>query len=92
MSNQVTVAICPHCNENAIYVFPEKELRGLSLSFHIRVTVSELYIPRIGDRNMKVGLRPLNSFSGNICFEFSVLCLCSEVGSGSGVLESIESS
>ncbi len=25
----------------------------------------------------KLGLRPHNSFSGNICFEFSVLCLCS---------------
>ncbi len=25
----------------------------------------------------KWGLRPHNSFSGNICFEFSVLCLCS---------------
>ncbi len=27
----------------------------------------------------KLGLRPWNSFSGNICFEFSVLCLCSAV-------------
>ncbi len=26
----------------------------------------------------KLGLRPRNSFSGNICSEFSVLCLCSE--------------
>ncbi len=25
----------------------------------------------------KLGLRPRNSFSGNSCFEFSVLCLCS---------------
>ncbi len=25
----------------------------------------------------KLGLWPCNSFSGNICFEFSVLCLCS---------------
>jgi hypothetical protein len=25
----------------------------------------------------KLGLRPHNSFSWNICFEFSVLCLCS---------------
>jgi hypothetical protein len=38
----------PHCNENPIYVFPEKELRGLSPKFHIHVSVSDLYIPRIG--------------------------------------------
>ncbi len=25
----------------------------------------------------KLGLRPRNSFSGNICFKFSVLCICS---------------
>jgi hypothetical protein len=37
-----------HCNENHIYVFPEKELRGLSLNFHIHVSVSELYISMIG--------------------------------------------
>ncbi len=37
-----------HCNENPVYVFPEKELRGLSLNFHIRVSVCDLYIPRIG--------------------------------------------
>ena len=30
-----------------IYVFPEKELRGLSPNFHIHVPVSNLYIPRI---------------------------------------------
>ncbi len=37
-----------HCNENPIYVFPEKELRGLSPNFHIHTSVSDLYIPRIG--------------------------------------------
>ncbi len=36
-----------HCNENPTYVFPEKELRGLSPNFHIHVSVSDLYIPRI---------------------------------------------
>jgi hypothetical protein len=30
------------------YVFPEKELGGLSPNFHIHVSVSDLYIPRIG--------------------------------------------
>jgi hypothetical protein len=38
----------PHCNENPIYVFPEKELRSLSPNFHIHVSVSDSYIPRIG--------------------------------------------
>ncbi len=33
-----------HCNENPIYVFPEKELRGLSSNFHINVSVSDLYV------------------------------------------------
>jgi hypothetical protein len=37
-----------HCNENSIYVFPEKELRCLSSSFHIHVYVIDLCIPRIG--------------------------------------------
>ncbi len=32
-----------HCNKNPIYV-----LRGLSPNFHIHVSVSDLYIPRIG--------------------------------------------
>ncbi len=31
-----------------IYVFPEKELRGLSPNFHIHVFVTYLYIHRIG--------------------------------------------
>jgi len=34
-----------HCNENPIYVFL---LLGLSPNFHIHVSVSDLYIPRIG--------------------------------------------
>jgi hypothetical protein len=37
-----------HCNENSIYVFLEKEFRGLSPNFHIHVSVNDLYIPRIG--------------------------------------------
>jgi hypothetical protein len=36
--------ISMHCNENSIYVFPEKkELRGLSPNFHIHPSVSDLY-------------------------------------------------
>jgi hypothetical protein len=37
-----------HCNENSIYVFPFWELRSLSPNFHLHVSVSDLYIPRIG--------------------------------------------
>ncbi len=77
----------------------KKELRGLSPNFHINVSVSDLYIPRISPHILaaeyvgrlivgiykslkdawmwKLGLRHRNSFSGNICFEFSVLCPCS---------------
>jgi hypothetical protein len=33
-----------HCKEISMYVFPEKELRGLSPNFHIHVPVSDLYI------------------------------------------------
>jgi hypothetical protein len=36
-----------HCNGNSVYVFLLWELRGLSLNFHIHVSVSDLYIPRI---------------------------------------------
>jgi hypothetical protein len=38
-----------HCNENLIYVFPEKELRGLgpNLHFHVSVSALHVYIPRI---------------------------------------------
>jgi hypothetical protein len=34
----------PQCNENPIYVFLFWELRGLSLNFHIHVSVSDLYV------------------------------------------------
>jgi hypothetical protein len=37
-----------HCYENPIYVFLFWELRGLSPNFHIHVSVSYSYIPRIG--------------------------------------------
>jgi hypothetical protein len=37
-----------HCNGNSAYIFLFWELRGLSPNFHIHVSVSDLYIPRIG--------------------------------------------
>ncbi len=59
----------------AIYIFPR--------SVHI-FSCSRLGRPIAGIYKLptdtwmwKLGLMPHNSFSGNICFEFSVLCLCS---------------
>ena len=34
--------------ENLKQIFPEKEYRGLSPNFHIHVSVSDLYIPKVG--------------------------------------------
>jgi hypothetical protein len=39
--------ISPHCSENRIYVFLEKELHGISPNSYIHVHMSDLYIPRI---------------------------------------------
>jgi hypothetical protein len=55
LHNQVVKIVVPYCRantthwtENRIYVFPEKELRSLSPNSYIHVSVSDLYIPRIG--------------------------------------------
>ncbi len=37
-----------HSTKNLQQIFTEKELHGLSLNFHIHVSVSDLYIPTIG--------------------------------------------
>ncbi len=37
-----------HYTENPIYVFPERKLCGLVPNSYIHVSVSDLYIPRIG--------------------------------------------
>ncbi len=37
-----------HCNGNSVYMFLFWELHGLSPNFHIHVSVSDLYIPKIG--------------------------------------------
>ena len=37
-----------HCNGNSVYIFLFWELRCLSPNFHIHVSMSDLYIPRIG--------------------------------------------
>jgi hypothetical protein len=75
-----------HYNDSTIYVFPEKELHGLSPNFQIqchceRFIVSpdwSTYFPA-AEWLWKLGLWPHNSFSRNICFEFSILCLCGAV-------------
>jgi hypothetical protein len=36
-----------HCKQDPIYVFPKMKLRGLVPNFHIHVSVSDLYIPKI---------------------------------------------
>jgi hypothetical protein len=48
-----------HFKEISIYVFPEKQLCGLSSNFHIHVSVSDVYIPTIGpplflEQNMRI--------------------------------------
>ena len=37
-----------HCTENPIYLFAEMKLRGLVPNSYIHLSVSDLYIPRIG--------------------------------------------
>ncbi len=37
-----------HNTEDSKQIFPEKELRGHSLNFHIHVSLRDLYNPRIG--------------------------------------------
>jgi hypothetical protein len=64
-----------HCNGNSVYIFLFWELRGLSPIFHIYVSVSDLFIPRIGPHTSSS--RKDRPSSGNICFKFSAFCLCS---------------
>ncbi len=54
-----------NCSENLIYVFPDKELRGLSPNLHIHVPVNHLYIPRIGPHIFQQRYRQTDR--GNIC-------------------------
>ncbi len=46
----VQFCIPMHCNEDVIYIFLFWEQRGLSPNFHIQVSLSDLYIPKIGLR------------------------------------------
>ncbi len=73
---------CLHCNENPIYVFPEKEMCCPSPNFQILVSVNNLYVPRIGphiflqqnrhtDRvNINIAHRHLNVEIGTVTKQF----------------------
>jgi hypothetical protein len=85
-----------HCKENPIYALQVKKLRGLSPNFRIHISLSDLYIPRIGppiflqQNRQELGLRPRSFIYGNICFEFSVYCLCSVTASLKGLSHEID--
>jgi hypothetical protein len=59
----------------AVYIFPVS-VHILFCSRICRPSV-EIYKSLTDTWMWKLGLRPCNSFSGNTCFEFSLLCLCS---------------
>jgi hypothetical protein len=71
-----------HCRENLIYVFLEKELRGLSHNFHSHLSVSDLYIPTFGpsiylqqnrqtvQKNIKIAHRNMNAGIGTVTVQF----------------------
>ncbi len=44
------ITLQKYCNENWKKIFPERKLRGLSPNLYIYISVSDLYIPRIGPK------------------------------------------
>jgi hypothetical protein len=48
LATQSALALQRHNTENAKQLFSEEKLLGLSLNFHINVSVFDLYIPTIG--------------------------------------------
>ncbi len=60
----------------AIYIVPGSVYICISSSRIARPIVG-IYKSLTGSWMWKLGLRPRYSFSGNICFEISVFCLCS---------------
>ncbi len=81
-----------HSKEDPIYVFPERRLRAASLPVFIFMSLWAIYVfpqsfilsaAKYEDRShvnrsQKHGV-PCSFISGNICFEFSVPCLCIEL-------------
>jgi hypothetical protein len=58
----------PQCAENSIYVFPEMKLRGRVPISYIHVSVSDLYIPRIGLPILRTSLKAPNMYILQIVF------------------------
>jgi hypothetical protein len=55
-----------NCTKNLLFVLPEMKMRGLVPNSYIHVSVSNLYIPRIGLPNSVLEIARPNSFmSGN---------------------------
>ncbi len=64
-----------HCNENPFNVFLFWELRGLSPNFHVHVSVSDLYIPRVRphnflQQNMQINHGNMNVEIGTVAAQF----------------------
>jgi hypothetical protein len=55
-----------HCKEISIYVFPEKELRGLCPNFYIHVSVSDLYIHTNGSSISLLQKKKMQTNHGDI--------------------------
>jgi hypothetical protein len=45
---QINFVLLQHCTDNPIYVFPKMKLRDIVPNSYIHVSVTYLYIPRIG--------------------------------------------
>ncbi len=60
-----------HCNENPTYVLLLWEYSGLSPNFHIHVSVSDLYSPRIGLHisSSRIGRPIVGSYKSHITHE-----------------------
>ncbi len=56
-----------HCNENSFNVFFFWELLSLSPNFHIHVSVSDLFIPRIGPYTVFLAAKFFNCTAQSIC-------------------------
>ncbi len=75
-------AQCKHWKEISMHVFPENELRGLSPSFHIHVSASDLHISTFGppiilqqnrqtdQGNISIADRNVNVRTGTVAAQF----------------------